>query len=135
MDRVRLRPGHILLATHNNLCNFLRAHEGGETQSEAAARERHELELHGRLPAGLPLRLEEYPHHQQPSLGRPVPESLTIADLKRAGSLLKIAALATLAGIPAQTLHSKIRRSGGLTPEESAALHNALAGVNLAVAK
>jgi predicted RNase H-like HicB family nuclease len=68
-------------------------------------------------------------------LGRPVPESLTIADLKRAGSLLKIAALATLAGLPAQTLHSKIRRSGGLTPEESAALHNALAGVNLAVAK
>ena len=68
-------------------------------------------------------------------LGRPVPESLTIADLKRAGSLLKIAALATLAGIPAQTLHSKIRRSGGLTPEESAAIHNALAGVNLAVAK
>ena len=68
-------------------------------------------------------------------LGRPVPEALTIADLKRAGSLLKIAALATLAGLPAQTLHSKIRRDGGLTPEEAAAIHNALAGVNLAMAK
>ena len=68
-------------------------------------------------------------------LGRPVPESLTVTDLKRAGALLKIAALATLAGLPAQTLHSKMRRGGSLTPEECAAIHNALAGVNLAVAK
>ena len=68
-------------------------------------------------------------------LGRPVPESLTVTDLKRAGALLKIAALATLAGLPAQTLHSKMRRGGRLTPEECAAIHNALAGVNLAVTK
>jgi predicted RNase H-like HicB family nuclease len=68
-------------------------------------------------------------------LGRPVPESLTVADLKLAGSLLKISALATRAGLSAQTLHSKIRRGGGLTPEESAAIHNALAGVKLSVAK
>lgn len=68
-------------------------------------------------------------------LGRTVPESLTVADLKLAGSILKIAALATRAGLSAQTLHSKIRRGGGLTPEESAAIHNALAGVRLSVAK
>lgn len=68
-------------------------------------------------------------------LGRAVPESLTVADLKLAGSLLKISALATRAGLSAQTLHSKIRRGGGLTPEESAAIHNALAGVRLSVAK
>lgn len=67
--------------------------------------------------------------------GRPVPESLTVADLKLAGSILKIAALATRAGLSAQTLHSKIRRGGGLTPEEAAAIHKALAGVRLAVAK
>ena len=68
-------------------------------------------------------------------LGRPVPESLTVADLKLAGSLLKISALAARAGLSAQTLHSKIRRGGGFTPEESAAIHNALAGVRLSVAK
>ena len=65
--------------------------------------------------------------------GRPVPEALGVEDLKRASSVLKIAALADLSGIPAQTLHSKIRRGGTLTPEESAALHSALAGVRLAV--
>jgi len=43
--------------------------------------------------------------------------------------------LATLAGLPAQTLHRKIRRDGGLTPAEAAAIHNALAGVNLADGK
>jgi predicted RNase H-like HicB family nuclease len=68
-------------------------------------------------------------------LGRTVPESLTVADLKIAGSLLKISALATRAGLSAQTLHSKIRRGGGLTPEEAAAIHNALAGVKLSVVK
>jgi AraC-like DNA-binding protein len=68
-------------------------------------------------------------------LGRTVPESLTVADLKLAGSILKIAALATRAGLSPQTLHSKIRRGGGLTPEEAAAIHNALAGVRLSVAK
>lgn len=68
-------------------------------------------------------------------LGRTVPESLTVADLKLAGSILKIAALATRAGLSAQTLHSKIRCGGGLTPEEAAAIHNALAGVRLSVAK
>lgn len=31
--------------------------------------------------------------------GRPVPESLTVSDLKLAGSILKIAALATRAGL------------------------------------
>jgi len=67
--------------------------------------------------------------------GRPVPEALGIADLKQAGSLLKIAALATRAGLPPQTLHSKIRRGGGLTPTEAAAIHNALAEVNLTLAK
>ncbi len=68
-------------------------------------------------------------------LGRAVPESLTVADLKLAGSILKIAALATRAGISPQTLHSKIRRGGRLTPEEAAAIHNALAEVRLSVAK
>ena len=68
-------------------------------------------------------------------LGRPVPESLTVADLKLACSLLKIAALASASGIPAQTLHSKIRRGGRFTPGESAAIHNALAGVRLSIAK
>ena len=68
-------------------------------------------------------------------LGRTVPEALTVADLKLAGGLLKISALAARAGLSAQTLHSKIRRGGGLTPEEAAAIHNALAGVRLAVAK
>ena len=58
-----------------------------------------------------------------------------VADLKLARSVLKIAALASLSGIPAQTLHSKIRRGGKLTREEAAAIHNALAGVRLAVAK
>jgi len=67
--------------------------------------------------------------------GRPVPESLTVSDLKLAGSILKIAALATRAGLSAQTLHSKIRSGGSLTPEEAAAIHNALAGVRLSVAK
>jgi hypothetical protein len=51
------------------------------------------------------------------------------------GGLLKISALASRAGLSAQTLHSKIRRGGGFTPEESAAIHNALAGVRLSVAK
>ena len=68
-------------------------------------------------------------------LGRAVPESLTVADLKRAGRVLKIVTLAARAGISAQTLHSKIRRGGGLTPHEAAAIHNALAEVNLAMAK
>lgn len=60
-------------------------------------------------------------------LARPVPEALSVAALKQAGSVIKLAALAALAGIPAQTLHSKIRRGGELSPEEAAALHNALA--------
>ncbi len=67
--------------------------------------------------------------------GRSVPESLTVSDLKLAGSILKIAALATRAGLSAQTLHSKIRRGGSLTPEEAAAIHHALAGVKLVVVK
>jgi predicted RNase H-like HicB family nuclease len=67
--------------------------------------------------------------------GRPVPEAMTVDDLRLAGSVLKIASLASLAGIPAQTLHSKIRRGGTLAPHEAAALHNALAGVRLAVVK
>lgn len=62
-------------------------------------------------------------------------ELLTIADLNVAGSILKIDALATRAGIPAQSLHGKIRGAGGLTPEGAAAIHNALAGFNLIVAK
>ena len=67
--------------------------------------------------------------------GRAVPESLTVSDLKLAGSILKIAALATRAGLSPQTLHSKIRRGGDLTPEEAAAIHHALAGVRLSVAR
>ena len=67
--------------------------------------------------------------------GRPVPESLTVADLKLAGSLIKIATLASRSGLPAQTLHSKIRRGGTLTPAEAAAVHNALAAVRLSLAK
>ncbi len=66
---------------------------------------------------------------------RPVPESLTVSDLKLAGSILKIAALATRAGLSAQTLHSKIRRGVTLMPEEAAEIHHALAGVRLSVAK
>lgn len=67
--------------------------------------------------------------------GRPVPEAMTIDDLRKAGAVIKISSLAALAGIPAQTLHSKIRRGGALAPHEAAALHNALAGVRLAVVK
>jgi len=62
---------------------------------------------------------------------RPVPESLTVASLRHAGGVIKISALAARAGISAQTLHSKIRRGGELSPEESAALHGALAASNL----
>ena len=65
------------------------------------------------------------------ALARPVPEALSVASLKQAGSIIKIAALAALAGIPAQTLHSKIRRGGELSPEEAAALHGALASSKL----
>src|ERR1035437_4037095 len=36
---------------------------------------------------------------------RPVPEALSVASLKQTGGVLKIAALAVLAGIPAQTLY------------------------------
>jgi predicted RNase H-like HicB family nuclease len=64
---------------------------------------------------------------------RPVPEALSVAALKQAGGVIKISALAALAGIPAQTLHSKIRRGGVLSPDESAALHGALAASNLNV--
>jgi predicted RNase H-like HicB family nuclease len=64
---------------------------------------------------------------------RPVPESLSVASLKQAGGIIKLAALAAIAGIPAQTLHSKIRRGGELSPEESAAIHGALAASNLAL--
>lgn len=67
--------------------------------------------------------------------GRPVPEVMAVDDLRKAGAVIKIASLAALAGIPAQTLHSKIRRGGALAPHEAAALHNALAGVRLAVVK
>ena len=64
---------------------------------------------------------------------RPVLESLTVSDLKLA--ILKIAALATKAGLSAQTLHNKFRRGGSLTPEEASEIHHALAGVRLSVAK
>jgi predicted RNase H-like HicB family nuclease len=63
--------------------------------------------------------------------GRSIPEALNAADLRAASSLLKISTLASRAGIPAQTLHSKIRRGTSFTAEESAALHSALAGVHL----
>lgn len=63
--------------------------------------------------------------------GRSVPEALNAVELRAASSLLKISALANRAGIPAQTLHSKIRRGTTFTSEESAALHSALAGVHL----
>ena len=63
--------------------------------------------------------------------GRPVPESLSTAALKQAGAVIKIAVLATRAGIPVQTIHSKIRRGSELSPAESAALHNALAAAGL----
>ncbi len=63
--------------------------------------------------------------------GRPVPEALSVAALKQAGGIIKITALATKAGLPAQTIHSKIRRGSELSPEESAALHSALAASHL----
>jgi predicted RNase H-like HicB family nuclease len=63
--------------------------------------------------------------------GRPVPEALSTAALKQAIGVIKIAALATKAGIPAQTIHSKIRRGSELSAQESAALHNALAAARL----
>jgi predicted RNase H-like HicB family nuclease len=66
-------------------------------------------------------------------VGRPVPESLNLADLRTASALLKISALAARAGLSPQTLHSKLRRGGSFTAEEAAALHSALAGVRLAV--
>ncbi len=65
--------------------------------------------------------------------GRPVPEALSAEDLRKASALLKISTLASRAGISAQTLHSKIRRGSTFTPEESAALHSALAGVHLSL--
>lgn len=65
------------------------------------------------------------------ALGRLVPESLSTATLKKAGSLIKISVLASKAGIPVQTIHSKIRRGSDLSPQESAALHNALAAAQL----
>ncbi len=64
---------------------------------------------------------------------RPVPEALSAATLKQAGGILKLSALAAKAGIPAQTLHTRIRRGGELSPEESASLHGALAASNLTV--
>lgn len=63
--------------------------------------------------------------------GRTCPETLSTAALKRAVGVIKIAALATRAGIPVQTIHSKIRRGSELSTEESAALHNALASAHL----
>jgi len=65
--------------------------------------------------------------------GRPVPEAPTVEDLRTAAPVLKISALAAMSGIPAQTLHSKLRRGGRLAPAEAAALHNALASVRLAL--
>lgn len=58
---------------------------------------------------------------------------MTTAELIRISKVVSVSALATAAGIPRQTLHSRMRNGSAMPPEHSAALDEALRNAGLAL--